>query len=253
MANRGQKRSDIVDQLPADKRACSSLDFRPSSSNSSIQTQINSSNSTFEGHDNDMETSSSASASGRSEGEGDKDPAYDSCDSDELGEPDRQNSLRDYHRRRFSADYGKFKRIISVLTDVEPSGQLDALSELCELLSFCTENSISSLISDSLAPLLVKLAKNESNPDIMLLAIRAITYICDVFPRSSSFLVRHDAVPALCERLIAIEYLDVAEQCLQALEKISRDQPLACLQSGAVMAVLNYIDFFSTSIQVWDY
>lgn len=249
MANRGQKRSDIVDQLPADKRACSSLDFRPSSSNSSIQTQINSSNSTFEGHDNDMETSSSASASGRSEGEGDKDPAYDSCDSDELGEPDRQNSLRDYHRRRFSGDYGKFKRIISVLTDVEPSGQLDALSELCELLSFCTENSISSLISDSLAPLLVKLAKNESNPDIMLLAIRAITYICDVFPRSSSFLVRHDAVPALCERLIAIEYLDVAEQCLQALEKISRDQPLACLQSGAVMAVLNYIDFFSTSIQ----
>jgi E3 ubiquitin-protein ligase TRIP12 len=39
-------------------------------------------------------------------------------------------------------------------------------------------------------------------------------------------------------------------QCLQALEKISREQPLACLQAGAIMAVLNYIDFFSTSIQV---
>lgn len=42
-------------------------------------------------------------------------------------------------------------------------------------------------------------------------------------------------------------------QCLQALEKISREQPLACLQSGAVMAVLNYIDFFSTSMQVLVY
>lgn len=39
-------------------------------------------------------------------------------------------------------------------------------------------------------------------------------------------------------------------QCLQALEKISREQPLACLQAGAIMAVLNYIDFFSTSVQV---
>ncbi|KAL7220380.1 hypothetical protein ACSBR2_013294 [Camellia fascicularis] len=39
------------------------------------------------------------------------------------------------------------------------------------------------------------------------------------------------------------------KHCLQALEKISHDQPLACLQSGAIMAVLTYIDFFSTSVQ----
>lgn len=39
-------------------------------------------------------------------------------------------------------------------------------------------------------------------------------------------------------------------QSLQALEKISRDQPLACLEAGAIMAVLNFIDFFSISMQV---
>ncbi|XWS66938.1 hypothetical protein CRYUN_Cryun05aG0243300 [Craigia yunnanensis] len=38
-------------------------------------------------------------------------------------------------------------------------------------------------------------------------------------------------------------------QCLQALEKISRDQPLACLQAGAIMAVLNFVEFFSISVQ----
>ncbi|CAL1359682.1 unnamed protein product [Linum trigynum] len=37
MANRGQKPSEVIDELPADKRACSSLDFRPSTSNSSAQ------------------------------------------------------------------------------------------------------------------------------------------------------------------------------------------------------------------------
>ncbi|XP_057984014.1 E3 ubiquitin-protein ligase UPL4 isoform X2 [Malania oleifera] len=250
MGNRGQKRAEMVDELPADKRACSSLEFRPSSSNSSVQMHVSALNSIPEAHDDDMDTSSSASASGRSDGEGDRDSAYGSCDSDEMGDGEQRHNLREYQRRRSFGDHGRFKKVLSSLSnEVEPWGQLAALTELCEMLSFCTESSLSSMTADSLSPALVKLAKHESCPDIMLLSIRAITYLCDVHPRSSVFLVRHDAVPALCQRLIAIEYLDVAEQCLQALEKISRDQPLVCLQSGAIMAVLNYIDFFSTSVQ----
>ena len=211
MGNRGQKRTETVEDLPADKRACNSLEFRPSSSNSSAQTHMNSTNSTAETHDHDMDTSSSASASSRSEGEHEKDSAYGSCDSDDAEQ--RHSDLRDYHRRRSSGDHGKFKRILSTLSEeTEDSGQLAVLTELCEVLSFCTENSLSSMTSDSLSPHLVKLARHETNPEIMLLALRAITYLCDVYPRSSGFLVRHDAVPALCQRLIAIEYLDVAEQ-----------------------------------------
>ncbi|KAL2494457.1 HECT domain-containing protein [Forsythia ovata] len=74
----------------------------------------------------------------------------------------------------------------------------------------------------------------------------AFSYTC---VKLTSFLVRHDVVPVLCQRLMAIEYLDVADQCLQELEKISCKQPLACLQSGAIMFVLRYVDFFSTSVQ----
>ncbi|XP_022767409.1 E3 ubiquitin-protein ligase UPL4-like isoform X2 [Durio zibethinus] len=251
MENRGQKRTETADELPADKRACSSLEFRPSSSNSSsIQTHLNSPNSTPGA---DIGTSSSASASSRSDGEHEKeeDSAYGSCDSEEADQQPRHHILRDYQRRRSSSDHGKLNNILSNLNEEGDggSGQLAALTELCEVLSFCNEDSLSSLMADSLSPILVKLAKNESNANIMLLAIRGITYLCDVFPRSSGFLVRHDAVPALCERLLAIEYVDVAEQCLQALEKISRDQPLACLQAGAIMAVLNFVDFFSVSVQ----
>lgn len=42
-------------------------------------------------------------------------------------------------------------------------------------------------------------------------------------------------------------------QCLQALEKISFEQPLACLQSGAIMSVLTHIEFLTTSVQVMYY
>ncbi|XP_009358184.1 E3 ubiquitin-protein ligase UPL4 isoform X1 [Pyrus x bretschneideri] len=248
MESRGQKRTELDDELPADKRVCNSMEFRAISSNSSAQTHMNSVNSTPETNDHDMDTSSSASANSRSEGERERDSAYGSCDSDDADE--RHSELKDYQRRRSSGDHRKFKRFLSSLSEeTDPSGQLAVLTELCEVLSFCTEDSLSGMTSDSLSRLLVRLARHETNPNIMLLAIRAITYLCDVYPHSSGFLVRHDAVPALCDRLMAIEYLDVAEQCLQALEKMSQEQPLACLQSGAIMAVLNYIDFFSTSIQ----
>lgn len=247
MGNRGQKRAEMVNELPSDKRACSSLEFRPSSSNSSIQTQINSENHNAETHDADMDTSSSGSASSHSdEEEPERDSAYGSCDS----EGPRHSSLREYQRQRSSGDHSRLRDCLSNLTEgTEPSGQLAALTELCEVLSFCTEDSLSSTMADSLSPVLVMLSRLESNPDIMLLAIRALTYLCDVFPRASVFLVKHNAIPAICQRLMANEYLDVAEQCLQALEKISRDQPLPCLQAGAIMAVLSFVDFFSTSVQ----
>ena len=189
MESRGQKRQEMGDELPADKRACSSFDFRPSSSTASVQTDLNPTPSEAEPHGNDMDTSSSASASSQSEGEPEKDSAYGSCDSDDMEH--NHSSLQEYHRRRLASDHGKFKNIISSLSgQTEPSGQFAVLTELCEVLSFCTEGSLSSMTSDLLSPLLVKLANRESNPDIMMLSIRAITHICDLYPQSAGFLVR---------------------------------------------------------------
>ncbi|KAI4310728.1 hypothetical protein MLD38_035683 [Melastoma candidum] len=248
MESRGQKRTEVVDDLPADKRACSSHDFHPSTSISPIDDQNKCTTPTIEPHDADMDTSSTTSMSSHSEGEAERDSTHGSCDSEEV-DP-RYSGLREFHMNRSYVDQSKFKKILLKLTEeTDPSGQVAVLRELCEALSFCVEDSLSSMLSDSFSPILVRLARYDDNPDIMLLAVRAITYLCDVFPRSASFLVRHDAVPTLCQKLMAIKYLDVAEQCLQALEKMSRDQPLACLEAGAILAVLNFIDFFSTSLQ----
>ena len=61
----------------------------------------------------------------------------------------------------------------------------------------------------------VNLLNAEHNPDIMLLAARALTFMADVMPSSCSAIVRCDAVPAFCARLLSIEYIDLAEQSLQ--------------------------------------
>lgn len=211
---------EVVEELPADKRACNSQDFRPSTSGSSVQAQANGTSSGHENVDGDMDTSSSASPSSRSDEEQDKDSDYGSCDSDE--EDPRHRVLQDYQRGRSSTDQGKLKSLLSSLSgETDPSGQLSGLTELCEVLSFCTEESLSSVMADMLSPVLVKLAKHENNADIMLLAIRAITYLCDVYPRSVAFLVRHETIPALCQRLLTIEYLDVAEQVCYTFNHIN--------------------------------
>ncbi len=95
----------------------------------------------------------------------------------------------------------------------------------------------------------VTLLNAEHNPDLMLFAARALTFLADVLPSSCASIIRHGAVPAFCARLLAIEYIDLAEQSLQALEKISHEHPASCLRSGGLVAVLSYIDFFQTGVQ----
>ncbi|XP_020699967.1 E3 ubiquitin-protein ligase UPL3-like isoform X1 [Dendrobium catenatum] len=144
----------------------------------------------------------------------------------------------------------RLKKILSGLrADGEEGRQVEALTQLCELLSIGTEDSLGSFSVDSFVPVLVGLLNHESNPDVMLLAARALTHLCDVLPSSCAAVVHYGAVPCFCARLLTIEYMDLAEQSLQALKKISQEHPTACLRAGALMAVLSYLDFFSTGVQ----
>ncbi|GAV62900.1 HECT domain-containing protein [Cephalotus follicularis] len=145
---------------------------------------------------------------------------------------------------------GRLKKILSGLrAEGEEGKQVEALTQLCEMLSIGTEESLSTFSVDSFVPVLVGLLNHENNPDIMLLAARALTHLCDVLPSSCAAVVHYGAVSCFCARLLTIEYMDLAEQSLQALKKISQEHPTACLRAGALMAVLSYLDFFSTGVQ----
>ncbi|AES81794.1 E3 ubiquitin-protein ligase UPL3, putative [Medicago truncatula] len=140
------------------------------------------------------------------------------------------------------------KNISSAQT--EPSDGVDALTKLCRILSCYNRNGSTRDTSfDSFPPKLVKLLKHDTDPDVILLSARVITYLCEKIPELAGLFVSLDALPVLCQRLHTFEYQEVAEQCIQALEEISLQQPIACLKAGATMSILNSIDFFSTKIQ----
>lgn len=108
---------------------------------------------------------------------------------------------------------GRLKKILTGLrADDEQDRQVEALTQLCNMLSIGPRESLGSFCVDSFVPVLVGLLNHESNADIMLLAARALTYLCDILPSSCSAVVHYGAVSSFCARLLTIEYMDLAEQ-----------------------------------------
>lgn len=53
----------------------------------------------------------------------------------------------------------------------------------------------------------------------------------------------------MVSKLMEVEYIDLAEQVLSVLEKISLDFSAAVVHAGGLLAVLQYIDFFNIHVQ----
>jgi E3 ubiquitin-protein ligase TRIP12 len=149
-----------------------------------------------------------------------------------------------------SRTHGRLKQILAGLrAEGDETRQMGALHSLCEVLVISSEESLITLSIDAFTPVLVQLMQYEHNPDCMLLAARALTSMADILPNSRAAIVHYGALPTFCSRLLTIEYIDLAEQSLQALEKLSQDQGASCLREGGMMACLSYLDFFALGMQ----
>ncbi|RQM05995.1 hypothetical protein DH86_00002550, partial [Scytalidium sp. 3C] len=136
----------------------------------------------------------------------------------------------------------------------DPSIQLIALQELSEILLVSTEDNLSGHFSpDAFVKELVALMQpsefGEENPEMMLLACRCLANLMEALPASIANVVYGGAVPVLCQKLLEIHFIDLAEQALSTLEKISVEYPASIVREGGLTACLTYLDFFATSTQ----
>lgn len=136
----------------------------------------------------------------------------------------------------------------------DPSVQLIALQELSEILLVSTEDNLTGHFSvDAFVKELVVLMQpsewDEENPEMMLLACRCLANLMEALPSSTANIVYGGAVPVLCQKLLEIHYIDLAEQALSTLEKISVEYPASIVREGGLTACLTYLDFFATSTQ----
>ncbi|KAL4896144.1 hypothetical protein BDV59DRAFT_172143 [Aspergillus ambiguus] len=153
---------------------------------------------------------------------------------------------------------GMSSRLREILSNLrmkeDPSIQLIALQELSDLLLVSNEDNLSGQFSpDPYVKELVTLMQpndfGEENPEIMLLACRCLANLMEALRGSVANVVYGGAVPILCQKLLDIQFIDLAEQALSTLAKISVDFPAAIVREGGLTACLTYLDFFPTSTQ----
>ncbi|OAV92326.1 hypothetical protein, variant [Puccinia triticina 1-1 BBBD Race 1] len=165
------------------------------------------------------------------------------------------------------------------------TSRLAALQELAEILAVSTEDTLAGYFqTDSFARELVAILRGESDHhgsedeedevalvaaltatssgsssynhpssgtevEQMLLASRCLANLMEALPGSAHTVVHHGAVPVLCAKLLEINFIDLAEQSLSTLEKISEELPSSIVREGGLTALLQYLDFFSTNVQ----
>ncbi|KAL1955735.1 hypothetical protein VTO42DRAFT_8133 [Malbranchea cinnamomea] len=136
----------------------------------------------------------------------------------------------------------------------DPSIQLIALQELSDLLLVSNEDTFAGhFAADAFVKELVALMQpgetGDENPEIMLLACRCLANMMEAIRGSVGNVVYGGAVPVLCQKLLDIQFIDLAEQALSTLAKISVEYPASIVRAGGLTACLMYLDFFPTSTQ----
>lgn len=118
---------------------------------------------------------------------------------------------------------GVASRLRDILANLQQkedeSMRLIALQELSEVLLVSTEDNLAGHFSpDPFVKELVALMEGggfgEENPEMMLLACRCIANLMEALPSSTANVVYGGAVPILCQKLLEIHYIDLAEQAL---------------------------------------
>jgi hypothetical protein len=110
------------------------------------------------------------------------------------------------HRTMSSGITGRSQQLIASLQQSDESIKLSALAELCQLLVMGNEDTLVGFPIKQAVPLLLQCINSESeNFDLMNHACRALTYMMESLPRSSSIIA--DGIGIFLEKLQVCYYL----------------------------------------------
>lgn len=74
--------------------------------------------------------------------------------------------------------------------------------------------------------------------------------IMDIFPSAVNTIINHQGVAALSQKIQNLEYIDLAEKAIRALERISSESANSVLNNASLDIILNMMDFFELDVQI---
>lgn len=149
-----------------------------------------------------------------------------------------------------------WQTLLEGINDENETMQLQCLMELCNNLVLMNEETLHDFRVEQFIPPLVNILQEGEDPNMMLYACRSFYHIMEALPGSVSLIVltmvRYNAIQVLCEKLLSIEYIDLAEQVIITLLKVSEHPSgsVHILNAGGLQALLAFIDFFALDIQL---
>lgn len=93
---------------------------------------------------------------------------------------------------------------------------LDALSQLKSALMYANEDRVRPLPT-SIVKALVRILGQRHSANLMVTAAETLNQLCESLPSTLDSLIRHGALPVICECLLSIEVIDAAEYVSLAL------------------------------------
>ncbi|KAF4676599.1 Ubiquitin-protein ligase [Perkinsus olseni] len=153
---------------------------------------------------------------------------------------------------------GLMQRITSDLKADDSIRVIAALTELNDVLNMSGEEIALGFPVETAVPLLVKHVEKDDpqdegdDPDTRrLLATRCIYSLLDILPSATARVLANSerGLTTLCDKLRSITNIDLAEQCIRVLYRLSSEQPTALFCAGGVEALLQCMDFFTTYCQ----
>jgi hypothetical protein len=90
---------------------------------------------------------------------------------------------------------------------------------------------------------------NEENINAMMMACRCFCNLIEALPSSTTTIVRYDGINVFTDKIKNIKYIELAEQIMSVLDKISSDFPKVVLKDDVIPIVLKYIDFYNLHVQ----
>lgn len=143
---------------------------------------------------------------------------------------------------------GKYQRLLSALEDQdnEPA-QESALREVTEMLLMGNEETLGGFRIEPFVSAFHALLDAENRPQVSIQACQALCNMLEALPASSGAVAA--CAESLCQKLLSIEYIDLAERAQVTLSKLSVDQGRAILNAGGLNAVLVFMNFFPLNVQ----
>lgn len=132
------------------------------------------------------------------------------------------------------------------------SGQEDeiiqSLNCLSEELTMTDEQILNTQPLDRALTLLID-CLNKENSEILLLSMTCITLILDTLPDLSGVIVECEGLNLICEKIKNLAFIELCDQGIKTLEKVSLEYPLQVLEARAIESCLTVIEFLDLESQ----